>query len=250
MKYLVSSGESFSRGLPLSHVKSAKANGSGFEARGRADIRRVSPLRFDGRADLALASVAAARARACAASDTPTSRSPKVRPGNARCSSVVVREDGGRAARRCAERDAESSARLSSSTFTRGSPKKPNWRPSVCAVDERPHREPSRPAARRATRATWRTAFAGEMSGSSPDADDVTMSDGIFPFTAVIVRDHAVHGLRDQRVGELRAPSDPCSCRSTTCRPRTRCPPPTGADGNSTAARTTGRSARSRRPGR
>ena len=36
----------------------------------------------------------------------------------------------------------------------------------------------------RATRATCRNAVAGEMCGSSPDADDVTMSDGIFPFTA------------------------------------------------------------------
>ena len=33
-----------------------------------------------------------------------------------------------------------------------------------------------------ATRATCRDAFAGEMCGSSPDADAVTASDGIVPF--------------------------------------------------------------------
>ena len=35
-----------------------------------------------------------------------------------------------------------------------------------------------------ATRATWRSAFAGEMCGSRPDADAVTMSDGMLPFSA------------------------------------------------------------------
>ena len=71
-----------------------------------------------------------------------------------------------------------SSARLSSSTFTPGSPKKPNDRPSVfcsisfCTVASGRCRTA-------ATRRDCSAAYAGEMSGSIPEPDVVTASTGM-----------------------------------------------------------------------
>src|SRR5262249_3795466 len=62
---------------------------------------------------------------------------------------------------------AASSARLSLSTFTRGSPKKPSWRPSVVAATSALTFCGSSLRAL-ATRATWYSAAAGLMCGSSP----------------------------------------------------------------------------------
>src|SRR5262249_788335 len=73
--------------------------------------------------------------------------------------------------------NALSSAMLRRSTLTRGSPKKPNCRPCTRASTSARTRAESTPRAR-ATRATWRKAFAGEISGSRPEADDVAMSAG------------------------------------------------------------------------
>ena len=107
-----------------------------------------------------------------------------------------------------------SSARLSASTFTRGSPKHAELARSVCARNERADAPPSRRARRRRARPAAR-AFAGEMCGSSPDADDVTMSDGICPFTRAVLRDHAVHRAARSACPRACAPSGPCSFRRT-----------------------------------
>ena len=72
----------------------------------------------------------------------------------------------------------------------------------MCASTQRANGAESTPRAR-ATRATCSSAFAGEMCGSRPDADDVTMSDGIAPFTAPSFCTALSTALRDQRVGEL-----------------------------------------------
>src|SRR6185312_2978882 len=68
-----------------------------------------------------------------------------------------------------------SSAILSSRTLTRGSPKTPSWRPSTWRSTS------ARTPRARATRITWSIAFAGEMCGSSPEPDVVTMSAGTGP---------------------------------------------------------------------
>ena len=71
-----------------------------------------------------------------------------------------------------------SSARLSSSTLTRGSPSRPKVRPCDLAVDQRRGRAPP------AGRAPWRpaapgkSAASGEMSGSRPLPEVVTRSTG------------------------------------------------------------------------
>src|SRR4029077_20989565 len=76
-----------------------------------------------------------------------------------------------------------SSARLSSSTFTRGSPKNPSCRPSMWRSTRA--RTATLSACRaRATRPTCSNALAGEMWGSRPDPEDVTRSDGTRPFPA------------------------------------------------------------------
>ena len=62
-----------------------------------------------------------------------------------------------------------SSARLSSSTFTPGSPRKPSDRPSVCADDQLAHRV-DRQVAGLGDPWAWSRAFATEMWGSSPRA--------------------------------------------------------------------------------
>src|SRR5439155_25682257 len=70
-----------------------------------------------------------------------------------------------------------SNARFSSSTLTRGSPRKPHWRPSTCASTTR--RRSASPMTRSlATRGTWNSAAAGLRCGSRPDADEVTKSIG------------------------------------------------------------------------
>ena len=72
---------------------------------------------------------------------------------------------------------------FNSSTLTRGSPKTPNRHPSVCAsIIERTTATGS-PFVR-ATRGACAYAFAGEMCGSSPEADDVTASAGTFVWTS------------------------------------------------------------------
>ena len=96
----------------------------------------------------------------------------------------------------------ESRARLSSSTLTRGSPKKPNCRPSRVIRDERLTALTLTPRAR-ATRATCCAAVAGEISGSSPEPDEVTMSDGHLPAHRRVLCNGAVDRLRDERVREL-----------------------------------------------
>src|SRR5262245_44653455 len=70
-----------------------------------------------------------------------------------------------------------SSARLSLSTFTRGSPRKPSWRPSVAAATSALTFRGSRPRAF-ATRAAWYSAAARLMCGSSPLPEAVTRSAG------------------------------------------------------------------------
>src|SRR6185312_11553732 len=73
--------------------------------------------------------------------------------------------------------DAASSARLSSSTLTRGSPSTPNWRPSVCRATSACTCATSSLRAL-ATRAAWYCAAAGLIWGSRPLADAVTRSTG------------------------------------------------------------------------
>ena len=70
-----------------------------------------------------------------------------------------------------------SSARLSSSTFTPGSPRTPSARPSVLLVDQLLHAV-ERDAAHLATRRAWMRAFACEMCGSTPEAEVVAASTG------------------------------------------------------------------------
>src|SRR5262249_11369678 len=70
-----------------------------------------------------------------------------------------------------------SSARFSSSTLTRGSPRNPSCRPSTCDSTRRRISASAAPRSR-ATRGTWNSAAAGLTCGSSPDADDVTRSIG------------------------------------------------------------------------
>src|SRR4051812_34339989 len=72
---------------------------------------------------------------------------------------------------------AASSARLSARTLTRGSPRRPIRRPSVCAPTSARTRS-SAMARAFATRADWNSAASGEMSGSSPLLDVVTRSIG------------------------------------------------------------------------
>ncbi len=71
-----------------------------------------------------------------------------------------------------------SSARLSSSTLTRASPRKPHWRPSVCWAIKAATRGSGQPRAR-ATRLACHCAAAGLMWGSSPLAEAVTKSTGM-----------------------------------------------------------------------
>src|SRR5271157_5771821 len=73
-----------------------------------------------------------------------------------------------------------SSARLSSSTLTRGSPRKPSVRPSACALTSR-RTDTSANARALATRGTWKSAAATLMSGSTPLAEAVTRSTGTSP---------------------------------------------------------------------
>ena len=92
---------------------------------------------------------------------------------------------------------------------------------------------PPRGSTRSATRATCKLAFAGEMCGSRPDADAVTMSADL-TFHGAVFLHGPVHGARDQRVGEL-AISGPLFVPADAAR-RIPLPPPTGASGSTTAA--------------
>jgi hypothetical protein len=74
-------------------------------------------------------------------------------------------------------RDRPSSARFSRSTFTRGSPRTPNWRGCVCAAT-RPCTAADVSPRAFATREIWSAAFAGLMSGSRPLPERVTASAG------------------------------------------------------------------------
>ncbi len=73
--------------------------------------------------------------------------------------------------------DLGSSARLSSSTLTFGSPRKPSWRPSVWSATSARTAATGSPRSR-ATRSTCSAAYAGEMYGSRPEPDAVTASAG------------------------------------------------------------------------
>ncbi|KAG1245625.1 hypothetical protein G6F68_014980 [Rhizopus microsporus] len=70
-----------------------------------------------------------------------------------------------------------SSAKFRVTTFTRGWPNRPHWRPSVCACTSACTRSTGRPRAR-ATRATCSCAASGDSCGSRPPADWVTRSAG------------------------------------------------------------------------
>src|SRR5579864_2659430 len=70
-----------------------------------------------------------------------------------------------------------SKAKFSSRTFTRGSPRKPNCRPSVCAWT-RFSSASSEILRSLATRGIWNSAPAGVMCGSSPEPEVVTRSTG------------------------------------------------------------------------
>src|SRR3981081_2468058 len=72
---------------------------------------------------------------------------------------------------------AASSARLSASTLTRGSPSRPARRPFVLSVTSWRTRSSGMFRAL-ATRGTWNSAPSGEISGSRPLADVVTRSMG------------------------------------------------------------------------
>src|SRR5262249_39185471 len=72
---------------------------------------------------------------------------------------------------------AASSARLSSSTLTRGSPRTPSCRPSVYFCTSSRRRSSWMPLALE-IRGIWYSAAAGEMWGSSPEPDAVTRSAG------------------------------------------------------------------------
>ena len=74
---------------------------------------------------------------------------------------------------------AASSARFNSSTLTRFSPRKPRSRPAVFSSTRRLTSSSLMPRAA-ATRAICASAFAGEMSGSRPLPEAVTMSTGTF----------------------------------------------------------------------
>ena len=75
-----------------------------------------------------------------------------------------------------------SSCRLSARTLTCASPIKPSVGPVTdCSTSVRTC--PSDMPRALATRGTWAKAFAGEMSGSRPDPDAVTMSAGTAPVT-------------------------------------------------------------------
>ena len=66
-----------------------------------------------------------------------------------------------------------SRAMLSSRTFTPGSPRTPANRPSVCSSIERAHARSSGRPRTFATRCAWMRALAGEICGSTPEADVV-----------------------------------------------------------------------------
>src|ERR1700761_5677301 len=73
--------------------------------------------------------------------------------------------------------DSWSSAMLRVSTSTRGSPRKPAFRPWVNLVT-RPLTAASLSPRALATRSTWIAAYCGEMSGSRPEPEAVTASGG------------------------------------------------------------------------
>src|SRR5690348_17392616 len=106
-----------------------------------------------------------------------------------------------------------SSIRLSFSTFTRGSPRIPNWRPEVARSTSRVTASTDIPRAR-ATRAIWYLAAAGEMSGSTPEADAVTRSTGtgaVLPGSAAcsVSMRCLIASIRDGLVGpRFDAPDD------------------------------------------
>jgi hypothetical protein len=74
--------------------------------------------------------------------------------------------------------------RFRDSTFTRGSPRKPIWRPSVACATAFMRISSDTPRAL-ATRATWSMADSGVMWGSRPLADASTRSAGMAPVTPV-----------------------------------------------------------------
>ena len=193
--------------LPLSHVKSANANGSGF-----ACVRAgppSTPCRPRGPHDESVAlwrraGTQQAKPRAPSA-DTTYSIRTRVSSSEwvfhlpwprARRRAIVTSGGAG-----CAPAGTPSRARLRSSTLTRGSPKKPNWRPVVRASSARTAAGSACRA--RATRATCRYGVRRR---------DVRIESGRgrrhhvrrdLPLHRAVVLHRAVDRLRDQRVGEL-----------------------------------------------
>ena len=69
-------------------------------------------------------------------------------------------------------------ARLSSSTLTPGSPRKPSPRPSVFSSISRSTAPSDEAVGLRRRARAWSSAYAGEMCGSSPEPEAVTASAG------------------------------------------------------------------------
>ena len=127
-----------------------------------------------------------------------------------------------------------SSARFSSSTFTRGSPKIPKVRPRVARRNELPARVP--PAGRAPARrgAAWYSAAAGEMCGSRPLPDAVTRSTG----TGASLPGSAARSAAIRAPPPRRAPgsSGPGCCRSRRRRCTHEARSPTAGSRNSLGA--------------
>ena len=177
VKYDVFSGESFVRGLPFSQVKSANAKGSGFfhVGIGRARILRA---RRRGRE-------LKTNAQTYVPQECHSWRSPQI--------FVMFWLPLERAVERDVEQE-NVDARLAEEAEL----------PAFDVRDRAARRTAAESTPRaRATRATCRYAFAGEMCGSSPDADAVTMSVGISPSCARRRRSTLSTRGRDERVGEL-----------------------------------------------
>ena len=116
---------------------------------------------------------------------------------------------------------------LSRSTLTRGSPRKPNCRPSVCSSTSARTAAGSAPRSR-ATRATCRCGVGGrDVRVQSRRGRGHHVRRDLALLGAVLLH-HLVHRLRDQRVGELQVGGALVGAAPTRSR-RTRRRPPTGA---------------------
>ena len=100
----------------------------------------------------------------------------------------------------CAE-TADRIAKLSSRTFTRGSPRNPRSRPSTCS-EQGLHCWTDTPRAF-ATRAAWISALRGLMCGSNPDAEAVTASAGTGSVAGTRAAPSVVEGLDQLHIVEI-----------------------------------------------